>query len=54
MRSPGSRSSVKYQRKKIEVVKAEVQRLIDARIIIEVTYLQWLANVMMVHKKNGK
>jgi hypothetical protein len=28
--------------------------LLDAWFIREVTYLQWLANIMMVHKKNGK
>jgi hypothetical protein len=39
---------------KIEVVKAEVQRLLDAGFIREVGYPQWLANVVMVHKKNGK
>jgi hypothetical protein len=39
---------------KIEAMKAEVQRLFDTRFIREVRYLQWLANVVMVHKKNGK
>jgi hypothetical protein len=39
---------------KIETAKAEVQRLLDAGFIREVTYSQWLANVMMVHKKNRK
>jgi hypothetical protein len=39
---------------KIEVVKAEVQCLLDAGFIKEVTYPQWLANVVMVRKKNGK
>jgi hypothetical protein len=34
--------------------KVEVQRLLDARFIGEVRYPQWLANVVMVHKKNGK
>jgi hypothetical protein len=31
-----------------------VQRLLDAGFIKEVTYPQWLANVVMVRKKNGK
>jgi uncharacterized protein YqgQ len=39
---------------KIEVVKAEVQRLLDAGFIREVTYPQWLANIVMVRKKNEK
>jgi hypothetical protein len=39
---------------KIEAMKAEVQRLLDTGFIREITYPQWLANIMMVHKKNGK
>jgi uncharacterized protein YqgQ len=39
---------------KIEAMKAEVQRLFDTGFIREVRYPQWLANVVMVHKKNGK
>jgi hypothetical protein len=39
---------------KIEAVKAEVQRRLDVGFIREVTYLQWLANIVMVRKKNGK
>jgi hypothetical protein len=38
----------------VEAVKAEVQRLHDACFIREVTYPEWLANVVMVKKKNGK
>jgi hypothetical protein len=33
---------------KVEAVRAEVQRLAD------VVYPEWLANVVMVRKKNGK
>jgi hypothetical protein len=44
----------KMSEEKIEAVKAEVQRLLDIGFIREVRYLQWLANVVMVHKKNGK
>jgi hypothetical protein len=40
-------------KEKVELVKAEVQRLLDAGFIREVTYPQWLANVVMVQKKNG-
>jgi hypothetical protein len=39
---------------KVEAARAEVQRLLDAGFIREVTYPQWLESVMMVRKKNGK
>jgi hypothetical protein len=39
---------------KVEAAKAEVQRLLDAGFIREIIYPQWLANVVMVRKKNGK
>jgi hypothetical protein len=38
----------------VTTVKAEVQRLLDAGFIHEVHYPGWLANVVMVNKKNGK
>jgi hypothetical protein len=38
----------------VEAAKAEVQRLLDEGFIREVTYPQWLVNVVMVRKKNGK
>jgi hypothetical protein len=37
-----------------EVAKVEVQMLLDAGFIKEVTYLEWLANIVMVKKKNRK
>jgi hypothetical protein len=37
-----------------EAVKVEVQRLIEAGVIRPVQYPEWLANVVMVKKKNGK
>ena len=37
-----------------EAMKAEVQRLLDAGVIRPVQYLEWLANIVMVRKKNGK
>jgi hypothetical protein len=40
--------------KKIQAAKGEVQRLLDAGFIREVTYPKWLSNVVMVKKKNGK
>jgi hypothetical protein len=39
---------------KAEVAKNEVKRLLSARVIREVTYLEWLANTVMVRKANGK
>jgi hypothetical protein len=39
---------------KVEAAKLEVQRLLDAGFIREVTYPEWLVNVVMVKKKNGK
>jgi hypothetical protein len=39
---------------RILVAKAEVQRLLDANVIREVKYSEWLANVILVPKKNGK
>jgi hypothetical protein len=44
----------KISDEKIEAVKDEVQYLLDAGFIREVTYPQWLANVVMVRKKNEK
>ena len=37
-----------------QAAQAEVQKLLDAGIIREVQYPEWLANVVMVPKKNGK
>ena len=39
---------------KVTAVKAEVQRLLDANVIREVKYPTWLANTVLVKKKNGK
>jgi hypothetical protein len=39
---------------KVEAAKADVQRLLDACFIREVVYPEWLANVVMVRKKNSK
>jgi hypothetical protein len=41
-------------KEKVEAVKAEVRRLLDASFIREVTYPECLANVVMVKKKIGK
>jgi hypothetical protein len=39
---------------KAKAVEAEVQRLQDAKVIREVLYPLWLANTVLVKKKNGK
>jgi hypothetical protein len=39
---------------KAEGVRNEVKRLLSASVIREVTYLEWLANTLMVKKSNGK
>jgi hypothetical protein len=39
---------------KVEAAQAEVQHLLDVGFIREVTHPKWLANVVMVHKKNEK
>jgi hypothetical protein len=39
---------------KTEAVKAKVHRLLEANFIESIDYPSWLANVVMVQKKNGK
>jgi len=40
--------------KRDNAIKEEVQKLTAAKFIREVYYLNWLANVVMVKKANGK
>jgi hypothetical protein len=44
----------KMSDEKVAAAKAEVQRLLDAGFIHEVYYPSWLANVVLVNKKNDK
>jgi hypothetical protein len=44
----------KMSDEKTKAAKAEVHRLLDAKFIEPITYPTWLANVVMVQKKNGK
>jgi hypothetical protein len=44
----------KISTERAEAAKAKVQRLLDVRVIRPVQYPEWLANVVMVKKKNGK
>jgi hypothetical protein len=39
---------------KADGARNEVKRLLNASVIREVTYLEWLANTVMVKKANGK
>jgi hypothetical protein len=38
---------------RVQAAKAEVERLLDAKVIREVQFTTWLANIVMVKKKNG-
>ena len=38
----------------VEVVKSEVQRQKEAGVIREIFFLEWLVNIVVVKKKNGK
>jgi len=51
---PKKQKPRKMSDEKIAAVKAEVQRLLDAKVIRKVKYPTWLANTVPVKKKNGK
>jgi hypothetical protein len=51
---PRKQRQRKMSEDRILVAKAKVQRLLDANVIREVKYSEWLANVVLVPKKNGK
>ena len=51
---PKKQKPRKMSDEKAAAVKAEVQRLLDAKVIREVKYPTWLANTVPVKKKNGK
>ena len=40
--------------KRDSAIKEEVQKLVTTKFVHEVYYLDWLANVVMVKKANGK
>lgn len=44
----------KMSDEKVEAIKVEVKRLLEARVIREVQYPQWLTNTVPVKKKYGK
>jgi hypothetical protein len=51
---PRKQKQRKMSEDRILAAKVEVQRLLDAKVIREVKYSEWLANVVLVPKKNGK
>jgi hypothetical protein len=51
---PRKQRQRKMSKDRILVAKAEVQRLLDANVIREVKYSDWLANVVLVPMKNDK
>jgi hypothetical protein len=51
---PTKQKLCKMAEEKVQAVKVEVQRLLNKCFIREVTYPEWLSNVVMVKKKNGK
>jgi hypothetical protein len=51
---PKKQRQRKMSEDRILAAKAKVQRLLHANVIIEVKYSEWLANVVLVLKKNGK
>jgi hypothetical protein len=51
---PKKQRQRKMSEDRILAAKAEVQRLLDAKVIKEVKYSEWLANVVLVPKKNEK
>jgi hypothetical protein len=51
---PRKQKLCKMSDEKVATTKAEVERLLDAGFICKVHYPSWLANVVMVKKKNGK
>ena len=51
---PKKKKPRKSAREHIKVVRSEVQKLNKARSIKEIYFLEWLANTVVVKKKNGK
>jgi hypothetical protein len=51
---PKKQKPRKMSDENVATAKPEVQRLLDARFIREVQYPSWLANVVIVKKKNIK
>ena len=44
----------RFHPNRYQIIQAEVDNLLDARFIREIKYPEWLANVVVVPKKEGK
>ena len=51
---PKKQKSRRSAKEHMEAVRSEVQRLREAGAIREAFFLEWLANTVVVKKKNGK
>jgi len=51
---PVRQRSRKFNEERRQVVKEETKKLLSAGHIREIQYLEWLANVVLVKKANGK
>ena len=51
---PKKQKSRRSEREHIEAVRSEVQKLKEAGAIKEIYFPEWLANTVVVKKKNGK
>ena len=40
--------------KLVPIIEKEVKRLFDAKIIVTLSFLKWVANLVLVQKKNGE
>ena len=38
----------------LEAIKAEIERLLKAKFIRTTSYVDWISNIVLVIKKNGK
>ena len=51
---PGVQRRRKIALERVEIVNQEVSKLLKMDLVTEVMYPEWLANVVVVPKKNGK
>ena len=51
---PKKQKSRRVAKEHVKAVKSKVQRLKEARVIMEIFFPKWLANMVVVKKKSGK
>ena len=51
---PVRKRNRKFNEERRQVIKEEMRKLLSAGHIREIQYLEWLANVVLVKKANGK